>query len=85
MEEKGRADLSALERERDEARAAWQAHQEEMEALLREAVLPEKQELTRLLSDDREAHRAYIEAIRAWVKAKSGDWSYGEEEVPQPL
>lgn len=85
MEEKGTADLSTLETERDEAQAAWQAHHEEMEALLREAVLPEKQELTRLLSDDREAHRAYIEAIRAWAKAKSGDWSYGEEEEPRPL
>jgi len=36
--------------------------------------------LTRLLTDEREAHRAYIEAIRAWAKAKSGAWSHGEEE-----
>lgn len=85
MEEKGTADLSTLERERDEARAAWQAHHEEVEALLGEDVLPEKQELRHLLTEEREAHRAYIEAIRAWAEAKSGAWSYGEEEVPKPL
>ena len=84
MEEKGRADLFTLERERDEARAAWQATHEEVEALLREAVLPEKQELRHLLTKEREAHRAYIEAIRAWAKAKSDAWSYGEEEAPEP-
>jgi len=88
MEEKETADLSTLERERDEARAAWQATHEEVEAVLREAVLPEKQELTRLLAEEREAHRAYIEAIRAWAEAKSSAWSYGEEEeeeAPKPL
>jgi len=84
MEEKGTADLSTLERERDEARVAWQATHEEMEALLHEAVLPERQELTRLLTKEREAHRAYIEAIRAWAEAKSSAWSYGEEEAPKP-
>jgi len=72
MEEKGAADLSTLERERDEARASWQVTHEEVEALLRQAGLPEKQELTRLLTNEREAHRAYIEAIRAWAEAKSG-------------
>ncbi|GEM_PF-2091794 len=85
MEERGAADLSTLERERDEARAAWQATHEEMEALLRGGVLPEKQELRHLLTEERETHRAYIEAIRAWAEAKSGASSYGEEEVPKPL
>ena len=85
MEEKGAADLSTLEREREEARAAWQATHEEVEALLREVVLPERQELTRLLTDEREAHRVYIEATRAWAEAKSGAWSYGEEEAPKSL
>jgi len=85
MEEKGTADLSTLERERDEAQAAWQATHEEVEALLRGDVLPERQELTSLLTEEREAHRAYIEAIRAWAQAKSSAWSYGEEEAPEPL
>ena len=85
MEEKGTADLSSLERERDEARAAWQATHEEVEGLLRGGVLPEKQEWRRLLTDEREAHRAYVEAIRTWAEAKSSAWSYGEEEVPKPL
>jgi len=71
MEEKGTADLSTLEGGREEARATWQAIHEEVEALLREAVLPEKQELRHLLAEEREAHRAYIEAIRAWAEAKS--------------
>lgn len=85
MEERGTDDLSTLERERDEARVAWQATHEEVDALLREDVLPEKQELTRLLAEEREAHRVYIEAIRAWAEAKSGGWSYGEEETPEAL
>lgn len=83
MEEKGTADLTTLERERDEAGAAWQATHEEVEALLGEAFLPEKRELTDLLTKEREAHRAYIEAIRAWAQAKSGALSYGEEEAPE--
>ncbi len=85
MEEKGTADLLTLEGERDEARAAWQATHEEVEALVRGGVLPDKQELTHLLTKERETHRAYIEAIRAWAKAKSGLWSYGEEEASKPL
>ena len=85
MEEKGTTDLSTLEGERDEAGAAWQATHEEVEALLREAVLLEKGELRHLLTKEREAHRAYIEAIRAWAGAKSSAWSYGEEEAPEPL
>ncbi len=71
MEEKGTADLSTLEGKRDEARTAWQATHEEVEALLRGGVLPEKQELRRLLTDEREAHRVYVEAIRAWAEARS--------------
>lgn len=85
MEEKGRADLSILEGRRDEARASWQATHEEVEALFQGGVLPEKQELRRLLTEEREAHRAYIEAIRAWAEARSSAWPYGEEEEPKPL
>ncbi len=85
MEEKGTADLSLLERERDEARASWQATHKEVEALLQGGVLPEKQELRRLLTEEREAHRAYIEAIRAWAEGSSSARPYGEEEVPKAL
>ena len=85
MEEEGAADLFTLERERDEARVAWQATHEEVEAFLWGGALPEKQELRHLLTKDREAHRAYIEAIRTWAEAKSSSMSSGEEEVLEPL
>lgn len=78
-------DLSTLEEERDEARAAWQATHEEVEALLVGSVLPEKGELTHLLTKERENHRAYIEAIRDWAEAKGSTWSQGEEEASEPL
>ncbi len=65
-----RTDLSRLEARKEEAQEAWRATHERMEELLQSSPLPEREELTRLLAEEREAHRSYIEAIRTWADAK---------------
>ena len=63
------ASLSTLEARKNEAGEAWRATHDRMEELLQSSPLPEKEELTRLLAEEREAHRLYIEEIRAWADA----------------
>ncbi len=54
------------------AKAEWQAHHDGLEGVIEQGAVADWHAFTNLLAQERELHRSYVEAVRAWADVKRG-------------